>query len=337
MKSIKRLACACALASTVMPAFAEEVTLSFSSFVGERNPIFQCSMIPFVDTLEANGGTSVTVERYFGGGAFGSPKAQYDQAARGITDLSFGVLTYNAGLHPLSEIISMPFMMEDHEAATRVLNETILPEYLQDELGDVKVIALFLTSPYQLHMTREVEDLTDLDGLRVRTSGTAHVASLDALGAQVASFPAPQTYENLQKGVIDGTLATWTTATAFKVGEVATRHYEVNSGASVGFTIMNLDTYNGLPEDVKAIVDGFAGMPASMKVAGCFAETDRKAKEKWTGVGNTAIPVSADIRAAMAAKVQPIVDAHLKSLADRGLPAFEIRDRIVAELEKSGS
>ena len=54
------------------PAAAEDLTIKFSAFVGERNPIFACSMIPLVEELEANQGTKVEVERYFGGGEFGN-------------------------------------------------------------------------------------------------------------------------------------------------------------------------------------------------------------------------------------------------------------------------
>lgn len=324
------------IAAGAAPAFAADVTIKFSAFVGERNPIFACSMIPLVDELEANTGTSVEVERYFGGGAFGNPVQQYDQALRGITDISFGMLTYTEGLFPLTEIVSMPFVMDDHEAATRVLNEVILPEYLQDEMGDVKIINLWLTSPYQFHMRAPVDDLTNFNGTRMRVAGEVQVASMEALGAQVASFPAPSTYENLQKGVIDGTVATWTTATAFKVGEVAKQHYEVDFGGAVGFTAMNIDSYNALPDDVKAIIDAHSGPEASMKVAKCFTEVDAKAKAKWTEVGNTVVVVPDETRAAMKEKIAPVIDGYLKKLDDKGLPATEVRDRIEAELASEG-
>lgn len=318
-----------------IPGFAaDDVTLKFSSFVGERNPIFACSMMPLVDELEANQSTKVMVERYFGGGGFGKPTVQYDQAMRGITDISFGMFTYTEGLFPLTDIIAMPFVMNKHEAATKVLNEVILPQYLQQEMQDVKIINMWLTSPYQFHMVKHVDDLADMKGARVRTVGKVQVDAVTALGAQVVSFPAPATYESLQKSVIDGTTATWTTATAFKVGEVAKIHYEVNFGGAVGFTVMNLDSYEALPDDVKAIIDRHSGPAASMKVAGCFSETDKKAKAKWIAAGNEVIVVSDEMRENMKAKVLPITDAYLQTLEARGLPAMAVRDRILSELAK---
>lgn len=323
------------LASASYSAASEELTLKFSAFVGEQNPIFQCSTIPMIKELEANTGTKVTVEKYFGGGAFGSPAKQYDQAMRGITDLSFGMLSYTEGLFPLAEIVAMPFVMNNHEDATRVLNEVILPGYLSKELGEVKIINLWLTSPYQFHMREAVSDVASLDGLRIRVAGEVPVNAMEALGAQVASFPAPETYENLQRGVVDGTVATWTTATAFKVGEVAKHHYELNFGGAVGFTAMNLDTYNSLPNDVKEIIDRNSGVASSMKVAGCFTKVDAKAKATWTKAGNEVVVVSAEKRAEMKKKVAPVIDGYLKKLDARGLPATEVRDRIEAELTKT--
>ncbi|MBY6158890.1 TRAP transporter substrate-binding protein [Pseudooceanicola nitratireducens] len=317
------------------PSAAEDLTIKFSAFVGERNPIFACSMIPLVEELEANQGTKVEVERYFGGGAFGNPVQQYDQALRGISDISFGMLTYTEGLFPLTEIVSMPFVMNNHEEATRVLNEVILPEYLGEELDEVKIINLWLTSPYQFHMREAVADLTALNGTRMRVVGQVQVPAMEALGAQVAAFPAPATYENLQKGVIDGTVATWTTATAFKVGEVAKQHYELNFGGSVGFTAMNLDSYNALPDDVKAIIDAHSGPAASMKVAKCFTAVDAKAKAKWTEAGNTTHVVPEETRMKMKEVIAPVIEGHLKMLDEKGLPATEVRNRIDAELAKS--
>ncbi|MGR3454226.1 TRAP transporter substrate-binding protein [Pseudooceanicola sp.] len=323
-----------ALAAVAQPAAAQDLTIKFSAFVGERNPIFACSMIPLVEELEANQGTKVEVERYFGGGAFGNPVQQYDQALRGITDISFGMLTYTEGLFPLTEIVSLPFVMNNHEEATRVLNEVILPEYLGKELGDVKIINLWLTSPYQFHMREEVDDLTALNGTRMRVVGQVQVSAMEALGAQVAAFPAPATYENLQKGVIDGTVATWTTATAFKVGEVAKQHYELNFGGAVGFTAMNLDTYDALPDDVKAIIDAHSGPDASMKVAKCFTAVDAKAKAKWAEAGNTTHVVPEETRMKMKEVIAPVIEDHLTMLDDKGLPATEVRDRIDRELAK---
>jgi len=328
-------ACACMalLVASVGTAQAQdEVTIRFSAFVGERNPIFSCSMIPLVEELEANTGTRVTVERYFGGAGFGAAEGQYDQASRGITDIAFGMLTYNEGVHPLSEIISMPFIANNHEHATQVLNDVILPEFLQEELGDVRVVNLWMTSPYQFHLRSPVADPAAMNGTRIRTAGSIQVDALDALGAQVASFPAPATYENLQQGVIDGTTATWTTATAFRVGEVAKYTYEVNFGGAVGFTVMNPDSYARLPDDVREIIDRHSGPEASMVVARCFTEVDTGARAHWLGEGNEAITVSEEDRARMMAQVQPVIESYLQRLEDRGLPAFALRDRALEAL-----
>lgn len=312
---------------------ADELLLRFSAFVGERNPILRCSMTSLMEELEANPGTRVRLERYFGGTGFGAPAHQYEQAVRGVTDIAFGMLTYSEGQHPLSQLIAMPFLMDDHETATRVLNDVVLPEFLEDELGEARVLNLWLASPYLFHMKQDVGDVTDFNGLRVRTSGEVQIAALTALGAQVASFAAPQTYENLQRGVIDGTLATWTTTTAFNVGEVARFHYELQFGSAVGFTIMNLDTYESLPADVKAIVDRHSGTGAAMKVAACFTQTDARSKEAFSD--NTIVTLDPEQRTRMAEMVQPEIDRYLQKLADQGLPAFEVNDRIREALAES--
>ena len=327
--------CLAALAiAAVQPSMAGEITLKFSSFA-PVNPIFTCGTIPFVKMLEGSTGTKVHVERYFGGGAFGNPRRQYDQALRGITDISYGILNYTEGLFPLAEIIGMPFVIDDNVKATRILNEKILPEFLADSFKDVKVINLWLATPNQFHTRGPIADLTNLNGVRMNTTGQVRVAALEALCAQVSSIPAPGLYENLQRGTSDGAVGPWTLTVAFKIGEVTDHHYVVNSGASIGFTVMNLARYNSLPDDVKAIIDSQAGLTSSLRVAKCFTKVDKFAEKTWGKAGDTIIKVPEETRKAMKAKVAPVITKKLKALDDKGLAATALLKRIEEELGKS--
>lgn len=306
-----------------------ETELKFSSFVTSQNPIFACSITPVMNEIKEEAGDALAIEEYFGGGAFGASAAQFEQASRGITDMSFGVLTYNEGVFPLTELIGMPLAIRDHETATTFLNDVLLPKYLEKELGNVKVLNLWLTSPIQFHMRESLEQTTDLSGIRISASGQITSAALTKLGAQVASFPVANAYENLEKGVIDGTAGTWTTARAFRVGEVTDYHYNVDFGSSIGFTVMNRNTYDSLSPKIKAIFDKHAGTEWSEKVASCFTETDRKVITSLASDGDEIIEVRNSVRHEMRQKVEPVIQGHLSDLESRGLPAREVYQAIL--------
>lgn len=310
------------------PAYAE-IVLKVSAFTPRANPIFTCGVVPMIEELEAHPG--VTVEGYYGGGAFGNAERQYDQVSRGVTDIAFGITSYTEGQFPLTEIISMPFVVDDHVEGSRILNDVLLPEFLQDEYSGVKPIHLWMTSLYQLHMRNEIADPTNLTGLRIRSAGDVNISALQALGAQVVFLPAPQIYEVLQKGVIDGTHSNWTTTIAFKVGEVTNHHYVVNMGTSVGFTFINENTYQSLPDDVKAIIDKHSGTEASMKVSDCFNRTDGVAVTTANGTRNVVHQPTSEQRATMADKVMPVIQTEIDALEARGIPAQALYDRIVEE------
>ena len=313
------------------PAAAETV-LKVASFTPKANTIFSCGVVPMLDELEAL--DDVKLEGYYGGGAFGNATQQYDQVARGIADMAFGISSYTEGQFPLTELITMPFAVDDLDSGARILNGVILPEFLGAEWQDVKGIHLWMTSLYQIHTRKALKDPTNLSGLRIRSAGDVHLAAMQALGAQVSFMPAPQIYENLQKGVLDGIHGNWTTTIAFKVAEVTKHHYVTNMGTSIGFTLMNKKTYEALPADAKAVVDKHSGTQASVKTSRCFLNSDGKAIELAKNLGNVIHELTPEQRRKMADTVAPVIEKRLAELEARGLPARAVYDRIIEERSK---
>jgi C4-dicarboxylate-binding protein DctP len=84
----------------------------------------------------------------------------------------------------------------------------------------------------------------------------AYVTVVKELGGDGIYIPMGETYMGLQKGTIDGCFAPLSTITAFKFNEVAKYITILNLTSSVRPTrAMNLDSYNKLPNDIKAVFD----------------------------------------------------------------------------------
>ncbi|MEM9024433.1 MAG: hypothetical protein AAGB22_11860, partial [Bacteroidota bacterium] len=90
-----------ALATT---AQAESTLLKYSTMESPQGPIEKCFMDPLLEALQTETGGAVEIEKYQGGTAFAHPLRQYEQVARGVMDLSKGVLTYNPGQFAMTEI-----------------------------------------------------------------------------------------------------------------------------------------------------------------------------------------------------------------------------------------
>jgi TRAP-type C4-dicarboxylate transport system substrate-binding protein len=91
---------------------------------------------------------------------------------------------------------------------------------------------------------------------------------LEQLGATPIGMPVPQFPEALSKGVVDGGVITWEMSPSLKLNELTDSHTDV-AGDQALYNLyfiwaMNKDVYNGMPDDLRAIIDANSGMMASM-------------------------------------------------------------------------
>ena len=95
--------------------------------------------------------------------------------------------------------------------------------------------------------------LADWDGLLCQTISPVTAKVVELLGGAGVAMDFSEGYQALDKGVIEATLQSGSMVIMFKLNEVAdniTRAY-LTPGKSIGAWI-NMDAYNGMPDDIKA-------------------------------------------------------------------------------------
>ena len=301
-------------------AHAAPIELKFAVFGAPSNPINVCGPQRFMDAISKASNGAVTWKTFYGASGFSSPKKLFQQTQLGITDVTWGLPDYTPGRFPMSELISLPFVVNESVPAARAIMK-VFPKYLAKEYDSVHPIALTLVSPYQFHLRKAPQSPMDFSGLRLRAAGKSTTAALEKLGVAVTALPAPLAYENLQKGVIDGTLGTWAMVIAFKISEVTSSHVWANFASLPLFLVMNKATYDKLPSAARAAVDKFSTPEASAEFARCFTNVDKKAVALAKKEGHSVVKLSEKQRAELAARVQPAVDAEIAAAEAKGLPA----------------
>src|SRR2546430_3720062 len=99
----------------------------------------------------------------------------------------------------------------------------------------------------------------DLAGLKLRARTAVPVAIVKARGGPPVTLAAPETYNALERGVIDGTLFPWEAISGFKLAEVLRHHTVVNLYATSLFMTMNQKKYESLPPDLRKVIDDLSG------------------------------------------------------------------------------
>ena len=331
-------AAAAALAALPMhAASAADGKLVWSSMGSTNNPIVNCG--PKVIAKRIAEITGHTEEAHLGGSAFANPRKQYPQLVRGVTDYSFGVLSFTPGRFPMAEVMTLPFVAGDNKAAAKSYM-TVREKYpaVMKETEDIHLLAVAAAGPYQFHFKKPVQSLTDLSGLRLRITGTPLSKSVKALGGDVVAMPTPQVYENMQKGVIDGYLGTNASLVAFKLNEVSSHHVITNMSVSLIFTGLSKKYYDSLPAAQRSKIDSeLSGPEAARRYSSCWDKVDKIGIGLAKKRGNSIRDMRADEEAALRKKLRPVIDDYLADLEKRGLPARAFYKDLVSEIAKNKS
>src|SRR3954451_8332243 len=243
-------------AALAAPAAAQEkFEVKVAEFVGPQHFMTQW-LVKWGEKLEkaSNGRLAF---KHFPGAQMGPAPAHYDLARNGQADVSWFLHGGTPGRFPLTELISLPYMVGSAEIGTKVMNDPQLrAKYLDAEHKGVHVLLLLTHQPGNVHTTKKpIRTVEDMKGLRIRFASPTIREFVAALGGTPVGVLPNEQVEQLQKGTIDGVFIDYGGAgIAFKMGGVlkySTEMYSYVSSFGVG---MNPDFWNKLPPDLQALV-----------------------------------------------------------------------------------
>jgi TRAP-type C4-dicarboxylate transport system substrate-binding protein len=217
---------------------------------------------------------------------------------------------------------------------------------MQKEYSMVKPLLLCTTAPYQLLTTdKQVKVLADLKGLKIRALGGGQTDVMAALGANPMLVPFPDVYMDMQKGVLDGTIAPLGACEIFNFHEVANYLTYIPISYAPITIQMSLQKFNSLPTDIQDAIMSECGYQGSkwygkyysddLDVA-ALVEMDEYAKQTGHKVTEYHLPKD-ELAKWQEVGAKPIWDAWVKSMADKGLPGQAVLDDVLKMIETEPS
>ena len=314
-----------------LPVKAEPIKLTYSNFFPPTH--IQSKLAEaWCKEVEKRTNGQVKVE-YFPGQTLTKANQSYDGVVEGLSDIGFSVLAYTAGRFPVMSVIDLPLGYPSGKVATAVINE-VYNKFQPKEFNDTKVMYLHAHGPGFIHSKdKPIRKIEDMKGLKFRAHGTS-AEVVAALGGTPVAKPMPETYEMLQKGVVDGAAYPLESNKGWKLADVTkycTAAY-ASAYTTSFFVVMNKDKWNSIPPDAQKIIEqinaewlvkhGEAWDSSDMDGIRYFLENggevlgiDRKEADRWK------------------AAVTPIIDTFAKKLDEKGLNGKEIVDFTVKTLE----
>jgi TRAP-type C4-dicarboxylate transport system substrate-binding protein len=323
------------LCSVALPAWAQQkIEVKVAEFVTPQHFMSKW-LVQWGEKLEkASGGRLVF--KHFPGAQMAPAPAHYDLARSGQAEVSWFLHGGTPGRFPLTELISLPYMVGSAEIGTKVLNDRSLrAKFLDAEHRGVRVLLLLTHQPGNVHTTKKpIRTADDMKGLRIRFAAPTIRDFVAALGGTPVGVPPPDQLEMLQKGTLDGVFIDYGGAgIAFKMGGTVKYTTEMYSYVSSFGVAMNPDFYKRLPADLRKLVDQ-SMVGVEKEVGEGWDALDAIGKKLLVEGGDEVIRLSPQEDARFRKIGQQVVEARLKELEEKKLPARAVFQQMKALSEK---
>jgi len=323
---LKRIAAALVVVALAIPASAIAETLKFAHFVPPQHSVTRAIVDPLVKGAAEKSGGSLKIEVYPGGKLGPGPVEQYVRAVNGVADITWGLAGYTSAQFPLSMIVELPGVVDDSGLGYQKI-WAAYRKHLTKEFPGTRPLALWTSEPNVLIMkSKEIRKPADLKGLKIRVSGAVPGRIIESLGATPVQMPAPQMYNALQTGLVDGIMTGASAIRDFRLNEVADVY---TTGPSLGnilfYVVLNEAKYQSLSDKEKAAIDASSGVALSKSGEDIWNEVaaatiaSLKADPK-----KTVIELSGDDAAAFNKVTRAVQSTVVSELDAKGLPASAV-------------
>ncbi|MBC7598630.1 MAG: TRAP transporter substrate-binding protein [Polaromonas sp.] len=269
-----------------------------------------------------------------------APPGTLDAVKNGLADVSYTVHGYTPGRFLYTQMAEFPFLGNTSEPISVAFNKVAMkyPQFQAEHQG-VKVISFFTHGPGIVFNTkRPVTNVAELGGLKWRVGGGMVNEISKLLGMNVTLKPAPESYELLSGGVMDGTLFPAESTESFKIDKII-KHATTFPGGlyNTSFVfMMNQGKYDKLTADEKKAVDAISGEVAARMFGRGWDRVDRRSMGLMQANNVPIVKADASFVAEVKAKTAPleqkwVKDSEAKGLKDAAKVLAEFRAEIARQ------
>ncbi|NVK18876.1 MAG: TRAP transporter substrate-binding protein [Methylocystaceae bacterium] len=315
---------------------AADVTLRFAHFWPAVSDVHKNLFQVWADKVKEESGGKIEVQ-IFPSATLAKPPAQYEAVKNRIADVTATVQGYTANRFPLTQVVELPGLVQSAKHGSCIIQGLYDEGLIKSEYKDTRPLFLFTHGPGHIHTADKlVKEPADLAGLRIRRPTAVVAKLLEELNAKPVGMPAPQSYQSMQRGVIDGVALPYEGIAVFRLNELANKHTEVGGIYTLSFIVtMNSKVYDSLSPELKKVIDDNSGVNWSKTAAKVFDDIDVIGHDLLVKEGHEIYKVEGGVNnPAWKPIVDKATESYLSELESKGLPARKVYAR-AQELSKS--
>jgi TRAP-type C4-dicarboxylate transport system substrate-binding protein len=322
------------VAGTVGKASAEKtITLKFACWSPSGGKGFGDNVHWFLDEIEKRTKGQVKFERYFGGTLIPA-KEEVGALGKGVADLASVQGAFQKRLS-LIDVVELPGLgsrklpiLEKMNQQARVMREISKMKGVADQFDKNNLIFLAVQGgdPQSLISTTPFRTIDDLKGKKIRCLGKP-ASVLKSLGAVPVALTSSECYESLERGIVEGVVMAVPGITIWKLEEISKYINHLDIFRAGFYFMMNKDSWNGLPENIKHTFLDVAGYESEAFT--CFRHVNGwvPAEQKFREAGLEETEFSEADQAKIVEAAKPVWEDWVKKEEKKGLPAREVLNR----------
>lgn len=232
------------------------VSLVFAHPWPEPQHTTQDWILPWINKVEEYSDTDVSIDHRPAGQMAGA--GEYLPLVRdGVIDIGQTGPAYHSDQIPLALVTDLPGQFTDNVVAQKTaydITRNFLQSRMYDPLG-VEAIGVNMEAPFVPgHWTEEpIIEMSDFDGVSIRAAGGVNSTTIERLGGSPVEIGPADVYSAAERGTIDGALFAINTFSSWDLDEFITHvPTNVNLGCFGAVSVINQETYDDLPEDVRS-------------------------------------------------------------------------------------
>lgn len=321
-----------------MASAEDTLNIVFGTYLPPDDSLAEHGIIPWLNKVtETSDGNIAT--QFIGGGAVVNAKDNLFALKNGLVDATAVTALYFTNELPVSNLfVNMGGGMQNPLAATAALTETFAFNCpacdAEMEKWNVMSLGAWVSPPYDLLCTKEVKNMDDMKGLRVRASG--HAVSLSsAIGATTTNFTTSELYEALQRGQVDCSFGSVGWMTTYSLSDSAKFDIDLNAGGVVNPTLIGVraDLWKQISPAQRKILLESAPLGIAGAVFGYIEQEEETLADAKRGI--TVVTPDADVVSALATQVDADVSKAVELAKSKGVDsAAEIAETFLASYEK---
>jgi TRAP-type C4-dicarboxylate transport system substrate-binding protein len=277
-------------------------------------------LVPWAHAVEAQAGGRIRIDIFPSMQLGGQPVELFDQARDRVADIVWTRPSETPGRFPRIELFELPFVPPRRALVGSKAIEDFAAENLKEEFREVHPICFSCSDRGIIHTKRPVQTVEDLKGLRLDVRTRFAGEAVQALGANSMLMPSAQLPLAITRHIADGCVVPWNMVPALKLHDLLKAHTDFadHSLSTTTFVLaMNKTAYEGLPPDLKKVMDDNSGQLAAGMAGTMWDLQASSVIDVVSRRGDPMVTLAPDAVAPWRKNTESVIDAWLKQMKAR--------------------